>query len=149
MHIHADILQDFGKALADFKAVLTQESNREVVRDAQIFSFIRANEILKALINNLYAENTDDDLHDPEQMLIALCALDLIAEDQVKRLIEQIDCADYLALDRTWLDAPEDAEYFDEEVASFPTYYDDMKTLYENLYRVGTLLRYEECYESH
>ena len=148
MDIHAEILEDFRKALADFHAAL-MSNDTQLKTEAQIFSFIRANEVFGALIRNIYDENTDDELHDPEQMIIALCALELISEEQVKRLIEQSDCADYLSLERNWFDVAEDAEYFDEEVASLPTYYEDMTILCTNLQQVATLVAHQEHHEGH
>ncbi len=148
MDIHAEILEDFSRALADFHSVLV-EKNTEMVRDAQIFSFIRANDVFRALIRNIYAENSDDEVMDSEQMIIALCALDVISEGQAKRLIQQPDSADLLTLDRSWFDAAEDVQYYDEEVTALTTYYEDMSTLLKNLSKVGTLVSYEESHEGH
>lgn len=149
MNIHADIIEDFGRALADLHDVLVASGPQEEVRDAQVFSFIRANDVFLALIRNIYTENCDDDVMDPEQMIIALCALDLVTEDQAKRLIDQSVSADLVSLDRSWFDVPEDVQYFDDEVSAIATYSDDMKTLLENVRKVGTLVTYEEYHEGH
>ncbi len=149
MDIHADILEDFSRALADLGDVLMVKKVSELVRDAQIFSFIRANDVFRTLIRNIYAENSDDETLESEQMIVALCALDIVTDEQAKRLIQQSDSADLLALDRSWFDVPEDVQYYDEEVAALSTYYEDMSILLSNLSNVGTLVTYEECHEGH
>ena len=149
MDIHADILEDFSRALADFGDVLMVKKLSNVVRDAQIFSFIRANDVFRALIRNIYTENSDDETLESEQMIVALCALDIVTDEQAKRLIQQSDSADLLALDRSWFDVAEDVQYYDEEVAALSTYYEDMSILLSNLSNVGTLVTSEECHEGH
>jgi hypothetical protein len=148
MIIHADIMRDFGRALADLNKVLMIKKNTEEVQDAQIFSFMRANAVFRALIFNIYAENSDDEVMDLEQMIIAFYALDIISEEQANRLIEQSNTAHLLSLDKGWLDG-DDVCFFDEEVASLSTYYEDMRTLLDNLRKVGTLVTYEEDHDGH
>ena len=126
-----------------------KNNDTDLTTEAQVFSFIRANEVFCALIRNIYLENTDDELHDSEQMIIALCALEVISDEQAKLLIEQSDCGEYLSLDRSWFDIGEDVEYFDEEVASLPTYYEDMNILRTNLQNVATLIAHQEYHEGH
>lgn len=149
MDIHAGILEDFGRALADMHAVLAVKTGTKKVQDALVFSFIRANDVFRVLIRNIYAENSDDEVMDPEQMLIALCALEVISDEQAKRLMEQSAAADLLTLDRSWLDDQEDVEIYEQELAALPTYYEDMSILLNNLSNIGTLVSYEEHYEGH
>jgi hypothetical protein len=141
-------MRDFGRALADFNKVLTIKKNTEEVQDAQIFSFMRANAVFRALIFNIYAENSDDEVKDIEQMIIAFYALDIISEEQANRLIEQSNTAHLFSLDKDWLEG-DDLRFFEEEVASLSTYYEDMRTLLDNLREVGTLVTYEEDHDGH
>jgi len=149
--VHGDLVEDFSKSLSELNDVLSVNLHqkdpifRAIVKDAQIFSFIRTSEVLKNLIQDIHSENSEgDSQEDIESAVLTLCMLDIIDEDQAQRLLNQLELADFFVLDRSWLESDKDRRFFDGGIQEIPSYHEVMSSMLNSISSRGTLIDYEE-----
>ena len=154
MVVHADIVEDFSRSLSELNDMLSVSVHQKdpifngMVKDAQIFSFLRTSEVLRSLIKNIHDENTDEAHRaDMETAVVTLCMLDLIDDEKAKNFLEQFDAAEFLALDRSWLDDEGDRCLFDSGMYDITSYCNQMITLLDVVSSQCTLIESEENYE--
>lgn len=149
--VHGDLFEDLSKSLSELNDVLSVNLHqkdpvfRAIVRDAQIFSFVRTSEVLRNLIGDIHSENAGEQLpEDLESAVITLCMLDIIDEDQAHALMNQLDLAEFLALDRSWLESDEDRRLFDGGIHEIVGYHQSMSSLLHKVSSHCTFIEYEE-----
>ena len=156
MVVRADLVEDFSKSLCELNDMLSVPLNqkdpvlRGVARDAQLFTFLRSSDVLRSLVRNIHAENcTDHYPVDTETAVISLCMLDLIDDEQARDILNQLDAAEFLALDRNWLDQEDDRRVFDEGVHDMSMYCNGMMRLLNDVCSECTLIEEEDDVEGH
>ena len=158
MVVPTTLIDDFSRALSDLDDVLCVKVRHkndmeynERLCDAQIFSFLRAHEVLKALLATLCSAHEDDQM-DIKKRVALLCEHDILDEKQAKSLLHQCEMADFLAIfDKMWLYHEDELAEYEEEVEKICTYYQNMKTLLTSVGAQYTPLeqKKETVYESH
>ncbi len=151
MVVHGDVIEDLCKSLFELNDVLSvnvlqkDPIYRALVRDAQIFSFVRTSDVLRNLIGDIHTQNAEDEMpRDIETGVITLCMLDIIDDEQAHSLLNQLELAEFLTLDRNWLESDEDRRIFDGGIQEISLHYRNMSSLLHEVSSQCTLLDYEE-----
>ncbi len=151
MVVHGDLIEDLSQSLSELNDMLSVNVHqkdpiyRAMVRDAQIFSFIRSSDVLRGLIGDIHSENCDGDMpEDLETGVITLCMLDIIDDEQAHVLLNQLELAEFFALDRSWLESDEDRRLFDGGIHEIASYYKSMSSLLNEVSSQCTFIDYEE-----
>lgn len=128
-------MDDFSESLLTLGDVLKNstkitEVGADIITDARIHSFLAAHRIFEEAMATIYEsaeidEEEDDDCEcdDVEHGLTMLYAVGIVSEDQFKKLTSQREVAEFLSLDRAWLEAQEDLDVFDQCVENINNYY--------------------------
>lgn len=129
------VMDDFSQSLLTLGDVLknstkSTEASEHLITDAQIHSFLAAHRIFEEAMASIYEsadideeEEDDCECDDVEHGLTMLYAVGILSEDQFKKLTTQREVAEFLALDRAWLEAQEDLDVFDQCVENINNYY--------------------------
>ena len=151
MVVHGDLIEDLSQSLSELNDMLSVNLHqkdpvyRAMVRDAQIFSFIRSSDVLRSLIGDIHSENCDGHMPDDvEDGIITLCMLDVIDDAQAQVLLNQLELAEFFALDRSWLESEEDRRLFDGGIHEITSYHKSMSSLLNEVSSQCTFIDYEE-----
>lgn len=130
------IMDDFSQSLLTLGDVLKNTTKNtepvvlDLVKDAHIHSFLTAHRIFEEAMISVYQsvevdeqEEEDCECDDVEHGLSLLSATGIISEDQFKKLMTQREVAEFLSIDRSWLEAQEDVDVFDQCVENINNYY--------------------------
>ncbi len=149
--VHGNLVEDLSQSLSELNDVLSANIYqkdpvyRAIVKDAQIFSFVRASEVVRRLIRDIHSENTEGEVvQDIETGVITLCMLDIFEDEQANSLLNHLDLAEILTLDRSWLESDEDRRVFDGGIQEIASFYANMCALLDEVSSHGTLIDYEE-----
>lgn len=151
MVVHGDLIEDLSRSLSELNDVLSVNLHqkdpifRAIVRDAQLFSFVRTAEVLRHVIDDIHTENSEGSVvHDNEAGILTLCMLDVIDDEQAQSLLQQLELAEFLALDRSWLESAEDLRTFDRGIQEIAQYHKCMSNLLDEVSSHCTFIEYEE-----
>ena len=151
MVVRIDLVEDFSRSLSELNDMLLVSVDqkdfvyRGIVRDAQLFSFLRSSEVLRTFIMHMHTENCDDQyVSDTESAVVNLCMIDMIDDEQAKDILDQLDLAEFLALDRSWLDQEDDRRLFDGGIRNIFSYCKGMSRLLNEVSSQCTLIDHEE-----
>jgi hypothetical protein len=128
------IMDDFSESLMTLGDTLkhspknTDPIATDLVRDARIHSFLAAQRVFEEALVSLFEsaeidEDEDCECDDIEHGLTMLYAVGLLSEDQFRKLTTQREVAEFLSIDRLWLEAEEDIDLFDQCVENINNYY--------------------------
>ncbi len=128
-------MHDFNQTLEELGTVLKNSTKSaeplvlDLVKDAQIQSFLAAQRVFEAAMIALYesAEIEEDGedcaCDDVDHGMSLLLAVGVFSEDQHKKLSLQRDAATFISNARFWMGDDEDAIVFDECVQNINNYY--------------------------
>lgn len=147
MIVRADIVEDFSRSLSDLNDVVVVKADKRdtffcaAVKDAQLFSFLRAVELLRALLGNIQSEECDDccddcdssGSDDTEGSVMRLLMFGIIEEAPAMKLLQLLDSAEFLVLERSWLDHEDAGLIYDSSVLDIPRYCDLMGNFLETV----------------
>lgn len=151
MVVHGDLVEDFSQSLSELNDVLSANLHqkdpvyRAIVRDAQLFSFVRTSEVVRKLIRDIHSENSEGEVaQDIETGVVTLCMLDILEDEEANSLLNHLELAEIVTLDRSWLESDEDRRVFDGGIQEIASFYATMCNLLDEISSRGTLIEYEE-----